>query len=238
MRSLNRSIRAIAVAGAALSFWMVTPIVAGVANAAAPNVTYTCSGTFATPPVSGNDLLKLAGEPFSIIIVANAATPPTSHGATWSKFTKLKMTGTVQSALLPTPTSISSNSASIQLAIGNPSYDVFGFFSPLLVVGLQLNITATIHMPVGTIAKALIHPFTAPVTLTPANATMVYSDVTASTTLGMNGTLNAVLGGAPTAQTPGTLSLYAAGSGGTDPSSPWVPDGPVAAIIGRYRLVG
>jgi hypothetical protein len=42
----------------------------------APNVTYTASGTFSTPATSGLDTLQLAGEPFTISIVANAASPP------------------------------------------------------------------------------------------------------------------------------------------------------------------
>jgi len=178
--------------------------------AAAPNVIYTAAGTFATPPISGNDLLQLQNQPFSISVVANAASVPTSHGAQWAVYGGLTMQGTVQSGLLPTPLTIQNRSTSIALATGNPSYDVFQMGSPISVVGIQLSIKAYVTMPKGTIAKALIHPFTAPVTLTPANATMSYSDGTNTTVLGMNGTLNATL--PATAAIAAAPVLHAAGA--------------------------
>jgi hypothetical protein len=161
--------------------------------ATAPNVTYTAAGTFATPPVSGADLFQLQGEPFSISVVANAATVPTKHGATWASYSKLKMTGTVTSGLDPTPIAISSNATNLELADGNPSYDVCAIEATINVIGLPITVVATIHMPYGTIATALIHPFTAAVTMTPSNATMSYSNGTNTTVLGLNGTLNATI---------------------------------------------
>lgn len=188
MTSLQNKL-SVAIAAAA-----ITGIVApGQLLATAPNVVYTATGVFATPPVSGNDLFKLAGNAYTLSVTANAATVPTTHGQQWAKYTKLKMTGSVQSGLLPTPTSISNNATNIQLAFGNPSYDVYGLFTPVVVVGITLQVVATIHMPPGTITTALIHPFTAPVTLTPAIGTMSYSDGTNTTVLGLNGTLSTKL---------------------------------------------
>src|SRR6516164_11529325 len=69
--------------------------------ATAPNVTYSATGTFSATPVSGQDVFKLAGNPFTITIVANAATVPTSHGAKWAKYTNLTMSGAVTSGLFP-----------------------------------------------------------------------------------------------------------------------------------------
>jgi uncharacterized protein (TIGR03437 family) len=178
----------------------------------APNVTYTASGTFAATPTSGNDLFKLAGQPFSITVVANEALAPAKHGATWAQYTKLKMTGTVQSGLLPTPTALSSSSTGMELATGNPKYDVFGLGSALKVVGLQISITATIDMPIGTITNDHILPFTAPVTLSPANATFVYKDSTDSTTLGLNGTLTATIAAAHVTPAMSAVMLHAAGA--------------------------
>jgi hypothetical protein len=178
--------------------------------ATAPNVTYTASGTFASPPISGNDLFQLQGQPFSISVVANAATVPTKHGTHWAVYTKLSMTGTVTSGLLPTPISIANKLTTIELATGNPNYDLFAMFTPVQVVGLTLNIVATIQMPKGTIANALIHPFTAPVTMTPANATMSYSNGTDTTVLGLNGTLNATIPGTTTASA--KAMLYSGGA--------------------------
>ena len=164
-------------------------------TAATKNVVYTASGTFDTTIINGQDLFKLAGEPYSISIVANVATVPTKHGATWATYTNLTISGTVQSGLIPTPTTIQNKLTDIELATGNPSYDMFLMFTPVRVVNETLSIKVTIQMPTGTVPNALIHPFTAPVTLTPTVATMTYSNGTSSTTLGLNGTLNAAFSG-------------------------------------------
>ncbi len=148
----------------------------------APNVTYTASGTFANPQVSGTDTLKMAGEPFTISIVANAAAVPVKHGPNWAVYSPLKMTGQVHSGLLgPTPVSIASGAASIELTVG-PSSDIFTTAFPVKVVGISLTINATITLPGGTLANQLVHPFGA-VTITSKNATVIYSDGTNSTTL-------------------------------------------------------
>jgi len=169
--------------------------------AKAPNVTYTATGTFATPPVSGVDVFKLAGQDFTISIVANEATVPTTHGAQWAKYTKLGMSGTVVSALFPTPFAISSSNSAIELATGNPSYNVFAMFSPITVLGQAVYITAVLQMPTGTMIKPLIGPFTAPVTLGPTSGTVTYlSPGTGSSTV-LNiasGTLSTAVSGAPT----------------------------------------
>ena len=161
------------------------------ARAAAPNVKYWCNGTFASPAMSGNDLFGLSGEPFTVSIVVNTATQPSSYGTGWARYTKLTMTGAVQSRLLPTPVTIYSTNASIQLNIG-PQADAFTFYAPVIVAGISINITSTIQVPAGTISKLLIYPFSAQATMTPGTATAVYSNGTNSTKLGMNGFLNAV----------------------------------------------
>jgi hypothetical protein len=162
---------------------------------AATTITYTASGTFASPQVSGSDLYKLAGEPFTITITASESLTPTKSGKTYAEYTKLKMTGTVQSGLVPTPFTLSSSTTSMELAFGNKSYDVFALFAPIKVLGQTITILAKIQMPVGTITSAAIGPFKGPVTMTPATATVTYSytsgSTTNSTTLGLNGTLTA-----------------------------------------------
>ncbi len=190
----TRRILSLVVAGAAVCCCGMQTLMA----ATAPNVIYSATGTFASPPVSGNDLLGLAGQPFSISVVANAASVPKSHGANWALYAGLTMKGTVQSATFGS-FPIQNRSTSIELATGNPSYDLFTMGTPVNVIGILISVKARITMPTGTIANALIHPFSAPVTLTPANATLTYSDTTASTTLAMaSGTLNAVLGATAT----------------------------------------
>ena len=148
----------------------------------APNVTYTASGTFSTPATSGSDTLRLAGEPFTISIVANAASPPIQHGPNWALMSPFRMTGSVYSGLLgPTPINIASTAASIVQLLG-PSYDFFMTAFPVRVTGISLTIKAQIYLPPGTMTTPLIHPFTS-VALDPGNATVVYSDGSNSTTL-------------------------------------------------------
>ena len=147
-----------------------------------PIVTYTASGTFATPQVIGDDTLKLAGEPFTINIQAPASSAPIQHGPNWAVLSPFKMTGEVHSGLLGTsPVNIASTGASIFEAVG-PDYDPFETGFPVKVVGISLTINATFTLPAGTFTKPLIHPF-APVSLSPTNSTVVYSNGTDSTTL-------------------------------------------------------
>jgi hypothetical protein len=171
----------------------------------APNVTYAASGTFASPPISGEDTLKLAGEPFAITIVANAGSVPVKHGRNWAVLNPFKMTGTVHSGLLgATPIEIASDEASIYETVG-PDYDPFETGFPVDVVGIKLTVRAQITLPAGSLPRPLIHPFAA-VTLTPANATVSYTDGTNVTVLGIEtGTL------AATIPTVGNLSIKQAG---------------------------
>ena len=163
--------------------------------AAAPNVTYTASGTFGAPK-SGSDLFQLQGQAFSISVVANEAMIAKTHGPQWAAYTALKMTGTVNSGLLPTPIAISNSSTSIELAVGNPSYDVFELYSPVKVVGITLTITANLDLPKTALTNDHVLPF-ASVAL-PSNASMTYSDGTNTTVLSLKGTLVATIPGAPT----------------------------------------
>ena len=160
----------------------------------APNVTYTATGTFATPPISGADTFRLAGETFRITIVGNAATVPHSHGAGWADYTNLLLRGSVHTGLDPAPVNVGSHRAFLALALGNPSYDVFQLQAPVIVIKQTVTISADIKMPTGTIASWLLHAFSAPVTLSPATATITYINGTDSTTLGVaGGTLNATI---------------------------------------------
>lgn len=157
--------------------------------AAASTVTYTASGTFASTPVSGTDLFKLAGQPFSITVTASESQKPSKSGKTYAAYSKLKMTGTVMSGLLPTPITLSSSGTSIELVV-NSKGDMFVMFVPLKIAGLQFQILAKINMPAGTITSTAIGPFKGPVTVTPTAATVTYTANSASTTLGINGTLS------------------------------------------------
>src|SRR5208283_3417044 len=101
-------------------------LVAATAPATAPIITYKAAGTFSSVAISGNDTLKLAGEPFGVSIAVSAATAPSSHGNGRATYTKLKLTGTVHSGLLgATPVNIASSEASITQIINPGQYDLF-----------------------------------------------------------------------------------------------------------------
>ena len=154
-----------------------------------PNVIYTASGNFATPPLLGADMLKLAGEPFTFSILANTAMPPTTYGANFATYTPLKFSGTLYSNLLPgVPINITGQHAFLSLNNSNAAYDQLQMSIQELVLNYQLKISALVTMPKGTLVNLHIHPFAAPITLTSATASMTYADTTASTTLGIIGT--------------------------------------------------
>lgn len=177
------------------------------ATTTAPNVTYTATGTFGAPK-SGSDLFQLQGQPFSISVVASEADVAKTHGAQWAGYNALKMTGTVQSGLLPTPIALSNTSTSVELAVGNPNNDVFVLYSPVKVVGITLSISSTMTLPKGTLTNDHILPFNS-VSL-PSTATVTYSDGTNTTVLYVKGTLAAKASAATTTKT--NVVLHAAGA--------------------------
>jgi hypothetical protein len=169
---------------------------------APPCITYTASGTFATPPISGTDIFKLAGQPFTLNVnFVSELLKPTSFGPTWAEYKKLNMTGTITTGLTGTPITLQSNNASLELANGNPDYDVFAIFVPVTVVSLQVQITATVQMPKGTFTKPLIGPFTAPVSFNTSNNSVTYSYNSSTTELEIaSGTLSTAVSTALPAQ--------------------------------------
>jgi len=168
--------------GAVSSFALLGLAFSGAA-VAATTITFTASGTFAATPVSGDDQLKLAGEPFSLSIMASSAATPYQHGSNWALFTPLNLQGSITSGLIGGAQSISSTQANIRQTLG-ASYDIFQAGFPIEVININLNVRAKIYLPPGTLTTALIHPFY-PVALGPGNATVTYTDGTLSTTLGI-----------------------------------------------------
>lgn len=204
---------AITIAIAAISCFAVSnTLFAATIPATAPIITYTASGTFATPAASGADTLKLAGEAFSVTIQVSAATVPFKHGPNWAAYDKLKLTGTVHSGLLgTTPVNIASAEAAIIQALDPGQYDLFTMEAPVRVVGISLVIKAKIAMPWGTIPKMLLYPFKAPVAMTVTNATVTYSQNSNDTVLSVvKGNLTATIPGGGAAAS--ALMLHSGGA--------------------------
>lgn len=186
--------KALPLVAAAVVFSFFVPQTAAAANPnASADVTFTASGTFSSTPVSGADTLLLRGQPFNISIVANSSLTPSQHLKNWALFTPLNMTGTVNSGLLPNePIPVSASTAAIYQANGTTS-DVFQAGFPVEVIGIALTARAYITMPGGTITTPLIRPFSS-VALNPTNATISYSNGTATTVLAVQtGTLVATI---------------------------------------------
>jgi hypothetical protein len=195
-----RKTPAIAIAVAAICFAISNRLVAETADTA-PIITYKAVGTFGSTPVSGEDQLKLSGEPFAVSIAVSAGTPPTKLKPGMATYQKLKLTGTVHTGLLgATPVNIGSSEASITQIVNPGKYDLFVMEAPIKVVGISLTIDATITMPSGTITEALLHPFQN-VAITSSNGTVSYSDGANTTVLAIQeGTLSATIpSGGPTA---------------------------------------
>jgi hypothetical protein len=169
-------------------------------SATPPNVVYTAAGAFASPPLSGADLLKLAGEPFTFSVMANTAMAPASYGTYYATYTPLKFSGTFYSGLIPgTPVAVTGQHAFLNLNELNPNYDQLVVSFQVKVLDIPLKITATVNMPKGTLVNLHIHPFSAPVTLSASNTSAIYADPDASTTLGMTGTASTSILPAPPA---------------------------------------
>jgi hypothetical protein len=209
-----RKILSVTIAVAAICCLAAPGTLAAAGPQKSADVTFTATGTFAATQVSGADTLKMAGQPFTISVVANSSLKPIQHGQNWAIFKPLVMSGTVYSGLIPNQAiPIGSSTAALDQTVG-ASEDIFQSGFPVVVIGIALNVRAYITLPGGTLASALIRPF-ASVALNSTNATVTYSNSTASTVLAVdNGTISATLpvsGGAQTAftSTPSAFLLLA-----------------------------
>lgn len=161
---------------AALGFLTAAGTLLAAEPATAPNVQYTATGTFASPAVKGNDLFQLAGQTFTVNVVANEALKPTKFTKKSAEYDNLAVSGTFNSGLLPgQPQMIPPGTlANISLQVTTKA-DAVQFTFPINVLGLPITFSGRILMPAGTISNPAIRPFTAPVTITPASAAISYS---------------------------------------------------------------
>jgi hypothetical protein len=176
----------------ALSCLTATPRLAAASPEKSVNITFTGSGTFAPTPVSGTDALKLAGQQFSVSILANSALTPVRQNR-HAIFEPLEMTGVVYSALTgTTPITISSTTAGIAQEIG-ASEDLFQAQFPVTYFFISATVKAYFILPAGTLSSALIRPFSS-VALDSTNGSVSYADSTTTTVLAVqSGTLVATL---------------------------------------------
>jgi hypothetical protein len=187
--SNTRKILFATIAVAAAACVAAPPRLAAASPDTGENITFTATGTFATPAVSGADQLRLAGQQFTLKVVANSAAAPVKHGSNWAAYDNLVLTGTVYSGLLPPNSPVNIKSKAIITETIGATGDIFECTFPVRVVGIGLEIVARIVLPAGTLSNDRIHPF-ASVPLDPANTAVTYKNSTSATVLAVEtGTL-------------------------------------------------
>lgn len=124
-------------------------------------VVFIATGTFASTIVSGGDQLQLAGNPFTIVVVANPSMKPTTHAQNYATFAPLGTSGLVYSGAAGATITISSNEATMEQAVGSTN-DIIQVGFPLVNLPPpvpNLTIRAAFTLPAGTLSTVLIHPF-------------------------------------------------------------------------------
>ena len=161
-------------------------------------VYHISGGVFASPPISGNDLLELQGNPFKVSVIAAKTSKPVKHGKGWAIYHNIEMKGSFTSTMDPTkPFPIHSKKGVLVMALGDPSYDELKYTADVTVTGIKLTVVADIQVPKGALAGFEIKPLTKSVTLTnsPPNITVTYKNSSAATVLGVSmGTLTGTVG--------------------------------------------
>jgi hypothetical protein len=168
----------------------MNPIQVPVTLTDARNVVYSVTGTFATPPVSGADPLKLAGQPFQLMLVANEAARPVKHGQHYGQYENLAVRGSLGSA----PIKFANDSGTLVLLV-HAAYDGFELQAKAAKKGTKLPVTANVHLPKGTLTGLRVQPLANAVTLNAANAIVTYGAGKQATALAVSaGTLTGVVG--------------------------------------------
>lgn len=241
--SYARKMRSFAIAAAAVGCLTASGnLFAANSCSTPPCVTYMASGTFSTTVVKGTDTFKLAGQKFQIALnnIPESANP-FKHGTGYAEYNKLNMTGTVNSGLDPTPVTLASSTASIELALESAkNSDLFALYVPVKVLGLTFDISASIIMPLNTIVAPLHpQPLASSVPLTSSTTTVVYSYTPAggtpqSTTLTIaTGTLSSTVNTTNPPAGGQTASLHADAPGMPDAVIPNATD---AVLVRKLDL--
>jgi len=162
-------------------------------------VYHISGGVFATPPISGNDLLELEGNPFKVSVIAARNSKPAKHGKGWAVYHNIKMRGAFTSTMDPDkPFPIHSKKGVLVLALGDPNFDELKYTANVTVTGIKLTVVADIMAPKGTLPGFEIKPLNNSVILTNTptpNVTITYKNSTAATVLGVStGTFAGTLG--------------------------------------------
>jgi hypothetical protein len=167
------TIRSAALAALVISGFAASEKLAAAACTATP-IAYVASGEFGSNVLAGKDTYELAGEPYSITILACSNKVPVKTGSDYSDYTGLELKGTVKSRLLTGTTSISTTQTSFILADPTTGYDTVQLNGTVVIEGTAIVIKANIALPLGTFTTTSIGPFPS-VSIVTAKSQFTYS---------------------------------------------------------------
>ena len=165
------TMRSIAIAAAVMCGVAATENLS--ATCSNPVVEYQASGQFGPNVIAGSDKYKLAGEPFSITLLACEGLTPTKTGANYSEYYPIELKGQVKSSLLVQPYDISAKTAFI-LEVPATGLDSIEVQGTVTLAGSEIPIKGDIALPAGTLTSQSIAPF-AQTTIDTAKSEFIYS---------------------------------------------------------------
>jgi hypothetical protein len=226
--------RSIAIAAAIISGFAASENL--VASCPTQTVTYEALGRFGNNPISGRDIFKLAGRPFTIYLYACESLQPSQTGSDYAVYADVELRGTVTSGLIMTPYTIRPTPVAFALVQAPTGPDLVELGGNLTVFGSLIYIRANIALPAGTLTSTSIAPFSK-VPIITANSALSYSYPSwrPSTAYAIGQQIVDPAGNSQKVQTPGTSGTTApvwnetVGGNTTDGTVLWSCEGPSIA---------
>jgi len=176
--------RSIAIAAAVISGFAASQNLVA-ASCSGTVIAYSTVGQFGSTPVSGQDLLQLAGEPFELTVSACNTMKPRKTGTGYAQYSPVAMTGVVQSRILGVPTKIRS-AAALVVSVSGSSNSISVIAPVTIEPGVTVNIHGILALPAGTLTSTSIAPFSK-VSVVTGQSFLTYSASGHSTTLYVGG---------------------------------------------------
>jgi len=164
--------RSVAIAAAMISGFAASENL--VASCTTQTVTYEASGWFGSNVIKGQDIFRLAGQPFTIYLSACEGQTPSQTGPDDAIYSGIKLTGTVKSGLIFTPYTIRPSAMTFVLVQPPTGPDLVQMQGNLTVFGTLIYIHGSIALPAGTLTSTSIAPFPS-VSIVTANSFLSYS---------------------------------------------------------------
>jgi len=161
------SIRSIAITAAVISGFAAEQ--SAVASTCTGNViAYQVSGHFRSTPISGNDPLKWAGQPFNITLRACEALTPLRTGPDYAEYYPILLWGKL------IPGFLMDMKTAFILRRPSTGVDSIAIYGTIPIEGQPLYIRGGLALPPGTLTSTSIAPFTK-VTVVTAKSEFTYS---------------------------------------------------------------